>query len=164
MKNGCVVAVRATPAAARAVVVRFGHGAIFGSRVVAAVACIACACFLTHCVGDDGKVGPADATADQSVADAAADGLTECTANDLRCKGNTPQQCVGGAWQDQAPCGGSTPTCSNGVCSAYRMTGGVRSITAGTRDGGMQLVAGGFEWSARTCDEAGVCVAGGIVP
>jgi hypothetical protein len=53
-----------------------------------------------------------------------------CAAGALQCNGNTPQQCVGGLWQDQTACGGSTPVCSNGVCGTYRTTGGIISTVA----------------------------------
>ena len=90
-----------------------------------------------------------------------------CAAGDLRCNGNTPQKCGGGAWLDQAACGGATPVCSNGLCGSFRTTGGIRStspVAASAADGGARLVSGGFEFGARTCGAQGSCVTGGIVP
>jgi hypothetical protein len=89
-----------------------------------------------------------------------------CAAGDLMCNGGTPQECVDGGWQNQTPCSGATPVCSNGVCGTYRTTGGIRSTGALPLpgDGGIRLVAGGFEIGTRTCNAAGLCVTGGIVP
>jgi hypothetical protein len=111
----------------------------------------------------DSSASP-DAPAETAAADAASDG--GCMDGNLRCSGNTPQECVGGVWQDQMACGGATPVCSNGACGTYRTTGGILSTapTPVAGDGGIRLVSGGFELGARSCDEAGVCVTGGIVP
>jgi hypothetical protein len=89
-----------------------------------------------------------------------------CAAGDLMCNGGTPQECVDGGWQNQTPCTGATPVCSNGVCGTYRTTGGIRSTGALPLpgDAGIRLVAGGFEIGTRTCNPAGLCVTGGIVP
>jgi len=102
---------------------------------------------------------------DHSLAPGAGPGLG-CTEGTRRCSGNTPQECAGSIWQDQTPCGGSTPVCSNGLCGTYRTTGGILSTVASpvAADGGIHLVSGGFELGARSCDEAGVCVTGGLVP
>jgi hypothetical protein len=46
-----------------------------------------------------------------------------------------------------------------------RAYGGMRSTApAPLLEGGILLVAGGFEVEPRTCSDAGVCVTGGIVP
>jgi hypothetical protein len=91
--------------------------------------------------------------------------IVTCSTGELRCSGNAPQACDGGAWGNLTACGGSTPVCSNGVCGSYLCTGGVRTTAASIGpDGGVRLVSGGFELGTRTCGEAGVCVAGGIVP
>jgi hypothetical protein len=88
-----------------------------------------------------------------------------CAAGSLVCSGNTPQRCVVGSWQNLTPCGGVTPTCSNGVCGTFRTTGGIRSSApVPLADGGVHLVSGGFELGPRTCDHTGVCLTGGIVP
>jgi hypothetical protein len=46
------------------------------------------------------------------------------------------------------------------------VTGGIRSSAPvpPADGGGVRLVSGGFELGPRACDEAGVCVTGGIVP
>jgi hypothetical protein len=88
-----------------------------------------------------------------------------CAAGSLMCNGNTPQRCVVGSWQNLTPCAGVTPTCSNGLCGAFRTMGGIVSTApVPLADGGLRLVSGGFEIGTRTCDQAGVCVTGGIVP
>jgi hypothetical protein len=119
----------------------------------------------------DGSPGVADgntpsdgAAAPDAGSEAGNDG--GCAAGALQCNGNTPQQCVGGLWQDQTTCGGLIPVCSNGVCGTYRTTGGIVSTVASpvAADAGIHLVSGGFELGARSCDEAGMCVTGGLVP
>jgi hypothetical protein len=88
-----------------------------------------------------------------------------CVTGTAGCNGNVPQVCVMGAWQNQTPCGGTTPVCSNGTCGSFRVTGGIRSAApALSGDGGIRLVSGGFELGTHSCSEAGVCVTGGIVP
>jgi hypothetical protein len=87
-----------------------------------------------------------------------------CSAGSTRCMGNTPQTCVAGSWQSQTPCSGTTPVCSNGACSTYRVTGGIRSTAPATSGSGVHLVSGGFELGARSCTAQGLCVTGGIVP
>jgi hypothetical protein len=47
---------------------------------------------------------------------------------------------------------------------ALHVTGGIRSTGVAAGDAGIRLVAGGFELGTRTCNDAGVCVTGGIVP
>jgi hypothetical protein len=126
---------------------------------------------LATAVGDDaGAVdGPspsADSGADVSSTDGSSgvDGSGACAPGTARCDGNTPQQCVGGAWQSLTPCGGLTPVCSNGLCGPFRTTGGIRSTAPAPAGSGIRLVAGGFETGTRTCSAKGVCVTGGIVP
>jgi hypothetical protein len=111
--------------------------------------------------GGDASSVHADGSGMDSSLDASDSGI--CATGESTCRGGTPQQCVAGAWQSQTPCGGSTPTCSNGVCGTYRSIGGIRS-TVPTGGGGVRLASGGFELGTRSCDEAGVCVTGGIVP
>jgi hypothetical protein len=107
-------------------------------------------------IGDAGDAGVGDAS------DAAA---CPCSQGSLKCSGSTPQQCIACVWVNQTACTGSTPTCSNGLCGTYRTTGGIRSTApAPPGDAGIRLVSGGFELGMRSCDEAGVCVTGGIVP
>ena len=89
-----------------------------------------------------------------------------CLPGAIQCSGNTPHTCGdAGAWQALPTCGGTTPVCSKGLCGSYRSTGGIRStVLAGAADAGIYLVFGGFEMGARSCNQAGVCVTGGIVP
>jgi hypothetical protein len=102
---------------------------------------------------------------DDSETDAGPADSAVCMAGELTCSGSTPQQCVDGGWQSQTPCAGATPVCSNGMCGTYRTTGGIRSTTFPfPGDGGIRIVAGGFEIGRRTCNQAGLCVTGGIVP
>jgi hypothetical protein len=114
----------------------------------------------------DGGVDAAMASHDAAfdvTADDAPDG--GCMTGDHRCNGNTPQQCVGGVWQNETPCSGATLVCSGGVCGIYRSTGGIRSTAPSPATGaGIHLASGGFELGVRSCEEAGVCVTGGIVP
>jgi hypothetical protein len=126
--------------------------------------------------GSDGpsRVGPSDSGADDSSCGSCiGDTLTclrgtcvACSPGAAQCAGNTPRICSSsGAWQTQPACGGTTPVCSNGICSSYRVTGGLRS-TAPVPPGstGIRLLAGGFEMGARACNDAGLCVTGGIIP
>ncbi len=118
--------------------------------------------------GDAGTDGDAEVDATGPGNDSgedASDAPVGCAAGALQCSGNTPQQCIAGTWQNQAPCGGSTPVCSGGVCGTYRATGGIRSTAPSTAtDSGIQLVSGGFELGARSCNTQGLCFSGGIVP
>jgi hypothetical protein len=38
-------------------------------------------------------------------------GSCQCSSNDVRCQGSTPQRCNNGAWQSQTTCSGDTPVC-----------------------------------------------------
>jgi hypothetical protein len=112
-----------------------------------------------------GSSGSSSGTSPETDAGEDADAAGLCTPGATICNGNTPQACVAGAWQSQTPCGGTKPLCSNGECGSFRVTGGIRSTApVPPGDGGIRLVAGGFELGTRACDEAGVCVTGGIVP
>lgn len=52
-----------------------------------------------------------------------------------------------------------------GANGARTLSGGIRSSAPSPVGGsGIRLVAGGFELGSRTCDGAGLCVTGGIVP
>jgi hypothetical protein len=116
--------------------------------------------------GGSSSGSPDVGVADASNAGDSGDGaVCPCSQGSLKCSGNTPQQCMACSWVNETPCSGATPVCSNGICGSYRTTGGIRS-TAPARygDGGITLVSGGFEVGTRTCDEAGICVTGGIVP
>lgn len=111
--------------------------------------------------GQDGASAPT-ATVEGG---AEASATVTCSTGSLKCNGNTPQACDGGAWSDLSACGGSTPVCSNGACGSYRLTGGITSTTAfGGDAGAVHVVAGGFELGSRSCNAQGVCVSGGIVP
>jgi hypothetical protein len=113
--------------------------------------------------GFDSPIAPQEAGGVDAGSDVLADG-GGCAAGAQQCNANAPQTCIGGTWQNQAPCGGSTPVCSNGICGAYRATGGLRSTAPAPGAGSIRLVAGGFEIGGRACDAQGVCVTGGIVP
>ena len=119
--------------------------------------------------GMDGGADAGDAAGPGDAGDAS-DAPTGCSApygtlGALTCAGNAPQQCDGGAWQLLPACAGASPICSNGVCGTFRTTGGIRSTAPSpVEDAGIFLVSGGFELGTRTCNDAGVCVTGGIVP
>ncbi len=110
--------------------------------------------------------GDDQASPPSPVGEAGPDAPPGCSTGSLRCMGNTPQTCTGGVWESGSPCGASSPVCSNGVCGTFRTTGGLRSVApvAAGADAGIRLVSGGFELGTRSCDEAGVCVTGGLVP
>jgi hypothetical protein len=119
----------------------------------------------------DAAAGPMDAAAQspdagtEEAGNVSEAGSCPCTEGSLQCSGNTPQQCVSCAWQSQTACSGSLPVCSNGVCGTYRATGGIRSTApVPSGDAGIHLVSGGFELGTRSCNDAGMCVTGGIVP
>jgi hypothetical protein len=132
---------------------------------------VACIVAITALAGCDAILGiQSHELASGGAVEAGADGESEageeCEAGALRCAGNTPESCNGGVWQAVAQtCGGSTPVCSNGACRAYLVTGGIRTTgVSPSADGGIRVVSGGFEFGARSCSDAGLCVTGGIVP
>ena len=82
---------------------------------------------------------------------------------------NTPEVCVDGAWTAMAACSGSTPACTNGVCSVAKFSGSLtttRQLDVAPVD--MQLVDHGFYRAtptcARTAGGAEICVYGGFEP
>jgi hypothetical protein len=93
-----------------------------------------------------------------------------CLSTDLpRCEANnTPSICVEHHWALQTPCGGDKPACSNGICAAAKLTGGV--VTVGTpvlRNTNVRLVEHGLEYTASMCamvQSKMICVSGGIRP
>jgi hypothetical protein len=115
--------------------------------------------------GDDGSGGNVSDAGEPGADSGDASG--GCTPGALQCSGSTPQACVAGVFQNQTPCSGAKPLCSNGVCGSYIVAGGIRSTVpaGGAGDAGtIRLVEGAFEVGARSCTTQGVCVTGGIVP
>ena len=95
------------------------------------------------------------------------DACVACSPGALGCSGTQPQMCnASGAWVSMgSACSGASPVCSNGVCSSYRVTGGIRSTAPLGGSGTIVLVAGGLELGPPACNVAqGICVSGGIVP
>ncbi|MEO7035634.1 MAG: hypothetical protein ABI548_17045 [Polyangiaceae bacterium] len=94
----------------------------------------------------------------------------ECAADTKTCNGNTPSLCVGGAWLSQTACSGQTPACSNGICAAGTVSGGIITVSDGVlapAAGGVHLAEHGFEYNPTTCGMVvgkQVCVSGGIRP
>jgi hypothetical protein len=92
-----------------------------------------------------------------------------CVNGSLRCDdSSTPSKCVGGDWIPQDPCPASRPACSNGVCAAARLSGGIVTVSDGVLSTStVRLVQHGFEYTQTTCGTVGsqkVCVTGGIRP
>jgi hypothetical protein len=65
-------------------------------------------------------------------------------------------------------CSGNTPACSNGVCAAATVTGGIVSVAPlAAQSGSIQLVEQAFEVLPTVCGTVAgskVCVTGGIRP
>jgi hypothetical protein len=91
-----------------------------------------------------------------------------CREGEGRCVDNRPSTCRGGAWEDDPPCTGTTPACSNGICALASVNGGIASVVLpSVRAGTVRLVDSAFEVSATTCGTVAggkVCVTGGIRP
>ncbi len=92
-----------------------------------------------------------------------------CTTDSLRCADNrTPSKCVAGIWIDQDPCPTSKPACSNGVCAAVTLSGGIVTVSDGVLStSNVRLVEHGLEYTQTTCGTVGsqkICVTGGIRP
>ena len=117
-----------------------------------------------------GGIGKAGGTGETGDAGAAGSGPPPgCTNNALRCTDNaTPAKCVDGVWIDQNACSASKPICSNGVCAATTLAGGVVTVSNATLSNAtVRLVEHGLEYSRATCGTVGtqkVCVTGGIRP
>lgn len=93
----------------------------------------------------------------------------DCINDSLRCENSmVPSKCVEGVWIDQAPCPVSKPACSNGVCAAATLTGGIVTVSNGVLStSNVRLVEHGLEYTQTTCGMVGtqnVCVTGGIRP
>ncbi len=114
--------------------------------------------------GSDSGVDSGPPTGDGSVSPDA--GPFVCVEGSSRCNGNTPQTCSDAGWVASASCGGASPVCSNGVCGSFAVTGSVSSLAPSTvaNDAGFRIVSAGFEQGARACNDAGICVTGGIGP
>jgi len=92
-----------------------------------------------------------------------------CVNNSLRCADNTtPSKCVDGTWVDQDPCTAAKPACSNGVCAAATLSGGIVTVSDGVLSTStVRLVEHGLEYTQTVCGTVGtqkVCVTGGIRP
>jgi len=91
----------------------------------------------------------------------------ECTTGEARCVGDTPQACVAGEWVDGEPCSGATPVCTNGLCGAFHLFGGMVTVGGFGAGGSIRLVDHGLEYTTTSCgvvDDQNVCVTGGIRP
>lgn len=92
---------------------------------------------------------------------------TKCTEEAARCAGNTPEVCTSGEWVAGPECGGATPACSNGACSAYRLNGHLTTVATSLETAAIRLVDHGFEAAPLACGELRgeeICVRGGLVP
>jgi hypothetical protein len=92
----------------------------------------------------------------------------ECYEGDKKCVGNTPATCQSGVWVNGSACAGATSACSNGVCAAAMVTGGIVSVAPlATQSGSIRLVDQAFETAPTICGTVAgkkVCVTGGIRP
>ncbi len=101
--------------------------------------------------------------------DAGTDAGTACVNDSVRCADNsTPSLCVDGTWVDQAACPAATPACSNGVCAAATLSGGIVTVSNGVLSTStVHLVEYGLEYTQTVCGTVAsqqVCVNGGIRP
>jgi hypothetical protein len=97
------------------------------------------------------------------------DAGTGCVNDSVRCADNsTPSLCVDGTWVDQAACPAATPACSNGVCAAATLSGGIVTVSNGVLSTStVHLVEHGLEYTQTVCGTVAgqqVCVSGGIRP
>jgi hypothetical protein len=95
----------------------------------------------------------------------------ECAVGSQTCHGNTPSSCVDGSWvDDSSPCSGTLSACTNGVCGAAKLVGGIVTVADGVltqTPSGVHLVEHGLEYNGVSCGTANggqVCVSGGIRP
>lgn len=92
----------------------------------------------------------------------------ECaTDGERRCADSVQTQvCVDNRWQDANVCIGDTGVCTgDGVCAAFRVSGGLVSVSASSGRGGLRLRDHGFEYTSRACATVGngqMCVTGGF--
>ncbi len=91
----------------------------------------------------------------------------ECATDTGRCADSVQTQvCVDNRWHDANVCSGDTGACTgDGVCAAFRVSGGL--VTLGSTPSGttLRLRDHGFEYTARTCATVGngqMCVTGGF--
>jgi hypothetical protein len=120
----------------------------------------------TDGAGQAGEIGAAGETGEAGAAGAPPVG---CIDDSLRCADNTtPSKCVAGIWVDQEPCSAAKPACSNGVCAAATLFGGVVTVADSVLStSSVRLVEHGLEYTQTTCGTVGaqkVCVTGGIRP
>ena len=116
--------------------------------------------------GEAGGNGEAGGTGEAGAAAATNPG---CVDDSLRCSDSTtPSKCVAGSWIDQDPCPAAKPACSNGVCAAATLSGGIVTVADGALStSSVRLVESGLEYTQTTCGTVGteeVCVSGGIRP
>jgi hypothetical protein len=118
----------------------------------------------------DGGAGAPGSSGTAGEAGAAnTDAGTGCVNDSVRCADNsTPSLCVAGTWVDQAACPAATPACSNGVCAAATLSGGIVTVSSGVLSTStVHLVEHGLEYTQTVCGTVAgqqVCVSGGIRP
>ncbi|MGC4092731.1 MAG: hypothetical protein QM756_33590 [Polyangiaceae bacterium] len=87
--------------------------------------------------GSGGSSGAAGDTSGSGGCDPVCGGATplcsdgvcvECITGSVKCQGDTPVACVASTWVLGAPCTGSAAACSNGVCAAARLRGGIVDV------------------------------------
>ncbi|KYF75030.1 hypothetical protein BE11_25530 [Sorangium cellulosum] len=78
-----------------------------------------------------------------------------CSAGEMTCSANTPQRCVGGRWEDAAPCPATAPVCDEGQCRTASCAGLQAACgPSGTESCCASEAVPGGTFSRRTADGA----------